>query len=87
VDKTLMAAKDTGAGRLAVAGGVAANSLLRSELERRGKKAGLEVYMPPRRLCTDNAVMIGAAAFYRLMAGELAALDLNALPSLRMFEN
>ena len=87
VDKTLMAAKDTGAGRIAVAGGVAANSLLRRELERRGKKAGLEVFMPPRRLCTDNAVMIGSAAFYSLMAGSVAQLDLNALPSLRMFEN
>ena len=56
-------------------------------LERRGKKAGLEVFMPPKRLCTDNAVMIGSAAFYSLMAGSVAQLDLNALPSLRMFEN
>ena len=86
VDKTLMAARDTGAQKLAVAGGVAANSLLRSELVRRGEKAGLQVFVPPRRLCTDNAVMIGAAGFYSLMAGSLAALDLNALPSLRMFE-
>jgi len=85
VDKTLMAARDTGASKLAVAGGVAANSLLRSELERRGTKAGLQVYLPPRRLCTDNAVMIGAAGFYSLMAGACGTLDLNALPSLRMF--
>ena len=41
--------------------------------------------MPPKALCTDNAVMIGAAGFYSLMAGQLAGLDLNALPSLRMF--
>lgn len=87
VDKTLSAAQDTGARRLAVAGGVAANSLLRRELERRGRAAGLEVFMPPRRLCTDNAVMIASAGYYRLRAGELAKLDLNALPSLRMFEN
>ena len=87
VDKTLLAARDTGAKKLTVAGGVAANSLLRSELMRRGEKAGLQVFMPPKRLCTDNAVMIGAAGFYRLMAGELARLDLNALPSLRMFDN
>ena len=85
VDKTLLAAHDTGAQKLAVAGGVAANSLLRRELERRGSAAGMAVYMPPKALCTDNAVMIGAAGFYSLMAGQLAGLDLNALPSLRMF--
>ena len=86
VDKTLAAALDAGAKRVAVAGGVAANSLLRRELARRGEAAGLEVYIPPKRLCTDNAVMIGAAGFYRLMSGELAELDCNALPALRMFE-
>lgn len=84
VDKTLAAAQDSGARRVAVAGGVAANSLLRSELERRGNLAGLQVFIPPKRLCTDNAVMIGSAAFYRLMAGELANLDLNAEPTLRI---
>jgi len=86
VDKTVAAARDTGARRLAVAGGVAANSLLRSELQRRGEKAGMQVFIPPKNLCTDNAVMIGSAAFYRLMAGEVAGLDLNAVPALRMIQ-
>ena len=86
VDKTVAAARDTGARRLAAAGGVAANSLLRSELMRRGGNAGMQVFIPPRGLCTDNAVMIGSAAFYRLMAGEIAGLDLNAVPALRMIQ-
>ena len=86
VDKTVAAAWDTGAKRLAVAGGVAANSLLRSELQRRGEKAGMRVFIPPKGLCTDNAVMIGSAAYYRLMAGEVAGLDLNAVPALRMIQ-
>ena len=85
VEKSVAAAVEAEAAALAAAGGVAANRLLRRELARRGEAAGLKVYLPPVALCTDNAAMIGSAAFYRLMRGEVAALDLNALPSLRMF--
>lgn len=85
VEKTLLAAKDLRCERVALAGGVAANSLLRREMTAKGEKAGLNVYVPPLKLCTDNAVMIGAAAYYRLMAGEMATLDLNAQPSLKSF--
>ncbi len=84
VEKTVRAAVDTGAMRLAAAGGVASNSLLRRELVRAGEAAGLNVFLPPARLCTDNAEMIGSAAFYRLMAGEVAELSLNADPSARL---
>ncbi len=87
VDKPLLAARDTGARRVAVAGGVASNLLLRRELTRRGEAQGLQVFIPPAKLCTDNAVMIGSAAYYRLMAGEMATLDLNAQPSLKSFQN
>ena len=85
-DKAVSAATDSGATRLAAAGGVAANSLLRRELVRKGEAAGLKVFLPPKRLCTDNAVMIASAGFYRLMAGNLASLDLNALPAISMLE-
>jgi len=83
-EKAVMAALETGAGTLAIAGGVASNSGLRRELERRCQEAGLKLRMPPPVLCTDNAAMIGSAAFYRLMRGETAGLDLNACPSLSL---
>jgi len=69
---------------VAVAGGVAANRLLRRDMEAHAGKRGLKCYMPPMNLCTDNAAMIGSAAFYRLMKGEVASLDLNAQPSLKL---
>ena len=87
VDKTLAACMDAAAQRVAVAGGVAANSLLRRELQRRGEAAGLKVYIPPKNLCTDNAAMIGSAGFYALMAQEVAELSLNAVPALKSIWN
>lgn len=85
IEKAVLAAVDSGIGKLAISGGVAANSLLRREIVERGAAAGLRVYIPPRSLCTDNAVMIGAAAYYDILRRGAAGLDLNALPSIRMF--
>ena len=84
VEKAMLAAKETHAGRMAVAGGVSANRLLRRELQRACDQAGLPLYMPRIDLCTDNGAMIGSAAYYRLMNGELADLRLNADPNLRL---
>ena len=68
-------------GTLALAGGVAANGFLRSRLEQAARKAGLRFVCPPMNLCTDNAAMIGAAAWWEWKKGNFAPLSLNALPS------
>ncbi len=79
--KAVAAARAAGVRKIAAAGGVASNLLLRRELTRRGEAAGMAVFLPPPILCTDNAAMIGSAAFYRLMRGEIAPLDVNAQPN------
>lgn len=86
VAKTVKACLDCGCKKVALAGGVASNRLLRREMQKNGEANGLEVFMPPAILCTDNAAMIGSAAFYRLMKGELAQLSLNAEPSLAFIQ-
>ncbi len=86
VSKSVQAALDSGVTKLALAGGVASNRLLRQEITARGEKGGLQVFMPPARLCTDNAEMIGSAAFYRLMTGDISALSLNAEPSCHLVQ-
>ena len=83
-DKAMLAATETGAKTVALAGGVASNSELRNTMNDKCQRAGMRLVMPPPVLCTDNAAMIGSAAFYRLMKGELAGLDLNAVPSLKL---
>ena len=84
VEKAILAAKETGAPALAMAGGVSANSLLRRMMQSEADKAGIPLYMPKLNLCTDNAAMIASAAYFRLMKGETAPLTLNAMPALRL---
>ena len=78
VPRTIAAAKELGYKKLVVAGGVAANSRIRADFEAAAAKNGLELFVPPLRLCGDNGAMIGAQAYYEFMAGNTGASDLNA---------
>lgn len=68
----------TGYRQVAVAGGVAANSRIRGDMQRLCEKLDVNLYMPPLSLCGDNAAMIGAQAFYEYLAGNTADMELNA---------
>lgn len=81
-DRLLLAARRSGAGTVAAAGGVAANTRLRALLCERGAAEGLVVRLPPRSLTGDNAAMVGAQAFYEFLAGHVAPDGLNAVATL-----
>jgi N6-L-threonylcarbamoyladenine synthase len=85
VEKTAQAVADTGATQVLLAGGVAANALLRREMSRRLELSSPNaVRFPPIRYCTDNAAMVAAAGYYRYLAGDRSGLDLDVDPSLRL---
>ena len=86
VEHAMMAVKEYGFTKLAIAGGVASNSGLREAMEEACKKNNVQFYHPSPILCTDNAAMIGAAAYYEYMAGTRHGLDLNAVPNLKLGE-
>jgi N6-L-threonylcarbamoyladenine synthase len=78
VPRVMQAMKQTGRKKLAVAGGVAANSRIRGDILRSAQEIGAEVYLPPLKLCGDNAAMIGAQGYYEYLAGNTAGMELNA---------
>jgi len=78
VPRTMMALQKCGYKKLAVAGGVAANSRIRADILTAAEQLGAEVYMPPLSLCGDNGAMIGAQAYYEYLAGNTADMSLNA---------
>ena len=84
VNKTMKAAKEMGVKRVAAAGGVSANLLLRTTLEESCRKEGLDFCRPEMILCTDNAAMIASAAYYAYEKGQESPLDLNAYPNLTL---
>jgi N6-L-threonylcarbamoyladenine synthase len=84
VSKTLLSAREHDVATLLVTGGVAANSELRTSFEKRAAEQGLAVYFPSRKLSTDNAAMIAAAAYPRFLAGEFAEPELSADAALRL---
>ena len=78
VPRVVRALEETGYRKVAVAGGVAANSRIRADILEAAGKLGAEVYMPPLKLCGDNGAMIGAQAYYEYLAGNVADMSLNA---------
>jgi N6-L-threonylcarbamoyladenine synthase len=86
VTRTIAAAKAQGVSTVAIAGGVASNSALRSRMLEVGEANGMRVVYPEPILCTDNAAMIGSAAYYEFLRGNTADLTLNAVPGLKLGE-
>jgi N6-L-threonylcarbamoyladenine synthase len=84
VEKTCRAADDTGARAICIGGGVAANSLLRSRIAEAAEAGGRRALIPSMQMCTDNAAMVGATAWYRLQVDGPTPLDAGADPNLRL---
>lgn len=78
IPRVEMALEKTNYKQLAIAGGVAANSRIRADMQRIAEERNVQVYMPPLSLCGDNAAMIGAQAYYEYMVGNVADMSLNA---------
>ena len=78
VPRVVMAMEQTGYRKIAVAGGVAANSRIRHDILEAAERMDAQVYMPPLSLCGDNGAMIGAQAYYEYLAGNVADMSLNA---------
>ena len=84
VPRTMEALRMLGYDRLAVAGGVAANSRIRRDFTAAAAAAGAKLYIPPLKLCGDNAAMIGSQAYYEYISGHTAGAELNAYATLEL---
>jgi len=83
-DNVLLTCKQKKINKIAIAGGVASNSTLREVLVKAASKKGIDVLFPDAILCTDNAAMIGSAAYYSLINDNKSSLNLNAKPNLKL---
>ncbi len=86
VEHSMRAVKEYGFDKFAIAGGVASNSTLRNAMEQACRRRRIHFYHPSPIFCTDNAAMIGAAAYYEYMNGTRHGWDLNAVPNLKLGE-
>jgi N6-L-threonylcarbamoyladenine synthase len=84
VSKSIKAAKEYKMDKICMAGGVASNSALRESMKKACEKEGISLFYPSPIYCTDNAAMIGAAAYYEYIKGVRHGLDLNAVPNLKI---
>ncbi|MBO6132778.1 MAG: tRNA (adenosine(37)-N6)-threonylcarbamoyltransferase complex transferase subunit TsaD [Lachnospiraceae bacterium] len=84
VSHSMSALDESGIKRFALAGGVASNSCLRVGMEKACAERGIEFFVPPPILCTDNGAMIAAAGYRSFIQGKVSSLDLNAVPNLRL---
>ena len=84
VPRTMAAARELGYGKVAVAGGVAANSRIRADFTAACQESGDALFVPPMRLCGDNAAMIGCQGYYEYLAGHTAGTDLNAYANMSL---
>ncbi|MDU7709253.1 MAG: tRNA (adenosine(37)-N6)-threonylcarbamoyltransferase complex transferase subunit TsaD [Clostridium sp.] len=86
VENSMNAVEEFSMNKFAIAGGVASNSALREGMKETCEKRGIEFFYPSPIYCTDNAAMIGAAAYYEYLAGTRHGWDLNAVPNLKLGE-
>lgn len=86
VENAMKACRQRNADKIVIAGGVACNSALRSALDEAGSKNNIKILYPSPILCTDNAGMIGSAAYFEYKNGKIADLTLNAVPNLKLGE-
>ena len=86
IENTRKAKYITGINKIALAGGVSANSYIREKFLELGKELDSKIYFPSMDLCTDNAAMIASAGYYDFLAGRISDLTLNAVPNLKIGE-